>query len=102
MLTSGGRATALEGVDTLARLVDRAAGRIAIMAGGRLDLENLETVIRQARVPEVHLGSAVTRIHQSATAIQPPDGSENSWTQTDMDRVATVVARVQGGRLARS
>ena len=93
VLTSGGRATALEGVETLARLVERAADRIAIMAGGRLDFENLETIIRQSRVPEVHLGSAVSRtIHGT-----PPqrDDSENSWNQTDPERVAAAVSLVR-------
>ena len=49
VLTSGGRPTALEGVDNLARLVDHAAGRMAVMAGGRLAADNLETIIREAK-----------------------------------------------------
>ena len=61
VLTSGGRPTALEGMEALKTLVDRAAERIAIMAGGRLDLDNLETIIRGSQVAEVHLGSAVSR-----------------------------------------
>ena len=37
VLTSGGRPTALEGVENLAALVTRANGRLVVMAGGRLD-----------------------------------------------------------------
>ena len=37
VLSSGGRPTALEGVENLAALVARANGRLVVMAGGRLD-----------------------------------------------------------------
>ncbi|MGP0067596.1 MAG: copper homeostasis protein CutC [Isosphaeraceae bacterium] len=96
VLTSGGRPTALEGVEALKTLVDRGGDRIAVMAGGRLDLESLEPVIRRSRVVEVHLGSAVVR---PAAGPEPPraaDGSETSWNRVDAQRVAAVVAMVQG------
>ena len=89
VLTSGGRPTALEGVETLAKLVDRAGDQIAVMAGGRLDFDNLETILRQSGIREVHLGSAVSRT---------VNGSETSWNQTDPQRVAAVVSLVQGLR----
>jgi copper homeostasis protein len=86
VLTSGGRPSAMEGVETLAKLVDRAGDQIAVMVGGRLDFDNLETIIRQSGTREVHLGSAVTRtVH----------GSESSWDQTDPQQVAAVVSLVQ-------
>ena len=93
MLTSGGRPTALEGVETLAELVDRAGEQIAVMAGGRLDFDNLETIIRQSGVREVHLGSAVSR----STRCNPAR-LETSWNQTDPQRVAAVVSLVRGLR----
>ena len=49
VLTSGGRPTAMEGVETLAKLVDRAGEQIAVMAGGSLNFDNLETIIRRSR-----------------------------------------------------
>jgi copper homeostasis protein len=100
ILTSGGRPTALEGLETLTRLVDRAAGRIAIMAGGRLTLETLPTIIQKAGVREVHLGSAVNRIMPDVLPAQPFDGSDKTWNQADAARVATVVSLVR--RLALS
>ena len=65
VLTSGGRPAALEGVETLAKLVDHARQRIVVMAGGRLSMANLESVIRRSHVCEVHLGSAASRIIES-------------------------------------
>jgi copper homeostasis protein len=96
VLSSGGRPTALDGVETLAQLVDRGRGRITIMAGGRLDIANLETVIRRGRVDEIHVGSAVSRSIGGATPAQPLDGSDNSRSQTDARRVAAIVALVAG------
>jgi copper homeostasis protein len=96
VLSSGGRPTALEGVETLAQLVDRGRGRITIMAGGRLDIANLETVIRRGRVDEIHVGSAVSRSIGGAAPAQPLDGSDNSRSQTDARRVAAIVALVAG------
>jgi copper homeostasis protein len=96
VLTSGGRPTALEGVEMLAQLVDRARGRIAIMAGGRLDIANLETVIRRSRIREVHVGSAASRTIDGATPAQSLDGSDISRIQTDAQRVAAIVALAIG------
>lgn len=54
VLTSGGAATALIGADTLQRLVDRAAGRIEIVAAGGIRPPNVELVIAATRAPAVH------------------------------------------------
>ena len=83
----------LEGVETLRTLVDRGGDRIAVMAGGRLDLDHLEAVIQRSEVREIHLGSAVSRT--VAGAVPTPDRSETAWSRTDDQRVAAVVARVR-------
>jgi copper homeostasis protein len=54
VLTSGGQATAVNGADQLARLVDHAAGRISIMAGGTVRGANVREIVQRARVTEVH------------------------------------------------
>ena len=96
VLTSGGRPTALEGAETLSQLVDRARGRITIMAGGRLDFVNLETVIRRSRITEVHLGSAASRTIEGARPAPQIDGSDNARSQTHAPAVAAIVAMVNG------
>ncbi len=57
MLTSGGASTAMEGLATLAELTRRASGRIAIMAGGSITLDQVRP-IAGAGLREIHLGSA--------------------------------------------
>ena len=54
VLTSGGAATALEGVDLIAALVDQARKRITIIAGGGIRDHNVRDVIARTGVREVH------------------------------------------------
>jgi copper homeostasis protein len=54
VLTSGGAATASEGADVLASLVERADGRLEILAGGGVRANNVLDIIRRSGVREVH------------------------------------------------
>lgn len=54
VLTSGLRPNALEGAETLRRLVEQADGRINIMAGCGVTVGNVEEIIRVSGVPAVH------------------------------------------------
>jgi copper homeostasis protein len=54
VLTSGGAATALEGTDVIAALVNQARGRISIVAGGGIREHNAREVIARTGVREVH------------------------------------------------
>jgi copper homeostasis protein len=58
VLTSGGRRTAVEGADVLARLVAQAAGRIAVLAGGGVRPGNVRALVDRTGVGEVHLRAA--------------------------------------------
>jgi copper homeostasis protein len=58
VLTSGGRATALDGAAVLADLVGRAEGRITVMAGGSVRGGNVVEIVERTGVPEVHLRAA--------------------------------------------
>ena len=64
VLTSGHAPTAMEGVGMLAELTRRAAGRIAVMAGGSIRLDQVRPMIRSG-VKEIHLGSAGCRDGQA-------------------------------------
>ena len=59
VLTSGGRATALEGAAELAGLVGRAGDRMAVMAGGSVRAGNVAELVARTGVREVHLRAAV-------------------------------------------
>lgn len=56
ILTSGGKATALEAGSILANLVQAAKGRIRILACGRINARNAATIIRETGAKEIHVG----------------------------------------------
>jgi len=45
-------------VDTIAELVRATRGRITIMAGGRIGLDNAATIVQRTGVTEIHVGLA--------------------------------------------
>ena len=63
VLTSGQAATALEGADTIAKLVEQAKGRIEILAGAGVRPHNARELIAR---------TGVTQVHASSFADSPP------------------------------
>lgn len=58
ILTSGGQATALEGKETVARLIEDHPDLI-ILPGSGITLENAVTLLEATKASELHVGSAV-------------------------------------------
>jgi len=56
ILTSGGAASAADasGIENIARLIDRAAGRIDILPGGGIRPANVATIIKGTRCTSIH------------------------------------------------
>jgi copper homeostasis protein len=54
ILTSGQETVAVDGLDTLAKLVKSAAGRIIIMPGAGIRASNIERVVRKTGASEYH------------------------------------------------
>ena len=61
LLTSGQEESALEGLDLISELVQRAGGRIIIMPGGGITQGNINYIVQQSGVKEAHVYSAVIR-----------------------------------------
>jgi len=70
VLTSGGAATAAEGVSQIRALVTQAAGRIGILAGGSVRAHNVGWLVKETDVTEVHSRTPVDveRVGELATA----------------------------------
>jgi len=96
VLTSGCRPSASEGAEVLKRLVERSSGRIAILVGGRLSLENLPEIVARTKTREVHLGSAAACTISSRMEVKPADGSDLTWPGVDAQKVRRIVDLVDG------
>lgn len=54
VLTSGGAATAVEGVEVLAHMVERAGSRLTVMPGGGIRAHNARAVLERTGAGEIH------------------------------------------------
>lgn len=61
VLTSGGRETAIEGVENIAAMVRAAGGRIAVMAGSGVNPENAREIAIKTGVDALHFSAKATR-----------------------------------------
>lgn len=78
VLTSGLASNALAGVDVIAEMVQVADGRLSIMAGAGVSSDNVEAIVTQARVKEVHLSGKSTRAsHMKLVASSAKMGNPN-------------------------
>lgn len=92
ILTSGGQASAHAGAKVIAQLMERAAGRIAVMPGGGITPDNVASVLAQTGAGAVHASAKVQlpsdmRHHTGVLAEM-----ESGASRTDITRVRALVA----------
>nr|WP_127573896.1 copper homeostasis protein CutC [Georgenia faecalis] len=88
VLTSGGAPRAVDGTGTLAAMVERSAGRVEVMAGGGVRIEDIPALLA-AGVGSIHL-SARTSVADAGPA--GPGGGPATYEVTDAGLVAAAVA----------
>jgi copper homeostasis protein len=98
ILTSGQEASCLEGLELIAALHQKAAGRIIVLPGGGLTPRNIQKIVNETGVSEVHLSARCSvesamsyrnsRVFMGGT-LRPP---EFNWKTTDEGSVRNVVA----------
>jgi copper homeostasis protein len=105
VLTSGGAASALEGVATIGALVKRAGGSIVVMAGGSVREEDVQEVVQRSGVEEVHVRGTRVVAGASVVAATPVGGirfrkalpaDERAWEETDERRIREFVRLANG------
>ena len=92
VLTSGARATAPAGADTIAALVRQAAGRIRVMAGAGIDPSNIGTLRARSAADEFHASAGGLRRSATRHCADDLPGLAPDWRQSDRDRVAALRA----------
>lgn len=96
ILTSGGRATALEGIDTICKLVEAADGRIEIMAGSGVNPGNARE-LADAGVDALHFSARAVReggmkYRSECVSFSPNGSSDHEIAYADPDFVCRMVA----------
>jgi copper homeostasis protein len=101
VLTSGGAPKAIDGVERIGALVRRAAGQIAIMAGGGVREETVQEIVHRSGVREVHVrGTKLVRTAHATTVVLPLrkalPADEAAWEETDEARIRDFVRLANG------
>ena len=98
VLTSGGAATAVEGLETLAAIAWRSEGRGTIIAGGGITEHNVGRIVNEAGVQEVHVraskrrDSAMRFRRENVTLGKPYVPDEYARAETTSDLVRLIVS----------
>ncbi|MDA1263872.1 MAG: copper homeostasis protein CutC [Planctomycetota bacterium] len=101
ILTSGGEPDVVQGLDRLAHLNARAAGRITILPGGGVTEHNARALVDTTRVVELHLSAGCTvesgMLHRREVALGAAAlPGEYDLRATDPDRIRALRARFEG------
>jgi copper homeostasis protein len=93
VLTSGGQASAPEGAEVIAALVRQAAGRIEVMAGAGVTVDNVAALVRATGVADLH--ASAKQVVRSGMRWRNPvlAGLAADWQGSDVE---TVVALRRG------
>lgn len=101
ILTSGQKNTAIEGIDLIAALIQKAEDRVIIMPGCGITAENIEKLAEQTGAREFHVfavkqvESPMTYRNQEAFMGAPFETSEYETSITDADAIQKIVSRLQ-------
>lgn len=94
VLTSGQEKTVLEGVDLIAELVRRAGDRIIVMPGGGLNERNVDKIVAQTGVKEIHV-SARSSVDSAMIYRNPRVFMGGELRPPEYARMTTDAARVR-------
>lgn len=102
VLTSGQEPTVLEGVEVIASLVERAAGRIVVMPGGGITARHARLIVEATGVTELHFAALEPRAGRMeyrnprvfmGGTLRPPEYTQDI---TSPESVASVIAAARG------
>ena len=100
ILTSGQSKSAKYGIEIIKVLVQRAQDRIIIMAGRGINDKNVETILRETKVREIHssaskqVRSRMEVVHETVS-LGKSCGDDFTWNECDDKVVASMVSIIK-------
>lgn len=102
ILTSGQHPKALDGIDVIQQLVQKAGGRISIMAGAGVNEDTVKEIVTRTGVREIHFSATSSRpstmtFQNKKIAAMGEEGKNEFLVRTvDPDRVKKIRALAEG------
>jgi len=91
ILTSGGSKTAIEGINNICRLAEKANGRISIMPGAGITSQNIEELVQKTGLSEFH-GTFKKRCYGKMAYYNPVfDKDDNAIFEPDKPEIEKVI-----------
>ena len=98
-LTSGGKNTVPEGLDTIRSLVKAAGDRIIILPGGGINAQNVKSIIRETGVSEIHysgkeLVSSLMQAKPGISLCSCGEVSDYHWFASSTEKIRDIIAQL--------
>ena len=100
VLSSGGKATSYEGMETLAAMNEAAAGRIIIMPGGGVNAGNINEILTTTGAREIHFSGSETfqsgMVYREGVSFTPCSlGGDFTRTESSIEKIAKTIQSVK-------
>lgn len=100
ILSSGGKPTSLEGLETLAQMNAAAAGRITIMPGGGVNAGNIRQILEVSGAQEIHFSGSQTiqseMIYREGVSFTPDSlGGDFTRTESSVEKIRQMIQAAQ-------
>ena len=100
VLSSGGKPTSLEGLETLAQMNAAAAGRIIIMPGGGVNTGNIRQILEGTGAQEIHFSGSQTiqseMVYREGVSFTPDSlGGDFTRTESSAEKIRQMIQAAQ-------
>ena len=100
VLSSGGKPTSLEGLETLAQMNAAAAGRIIIMPGGGVNTGNIRQILEGTGAQEIHFSGSQTiqseMVYREGVSFTPDSlGGDFTRTESSTEKIRQMIQAAQ-------
>ena len=96
ILSSGGKRTSYEGLETLAKMNEAAAGRIIIMPGGGVNAGNIKEILAVSGAGEIHFSGSETfqsdMVYREGVSFTPQElGGDFTRSESSVEKIMQTI-----------